>query len=171
MKGAGNDKSSNAEATAFLEGYLTCAKEMEIPLRAVCERLGQILSEKRQRTREQVSVVWANAKGDTPKRSSVEPLESDGNTHRRAQTPAKKQRKKLSPAALKTMRAAAANARKVLAVKRAAAKKQSRSKVDWWYKLSEAEKKKIIRKRVAATAARKTINQAEKIGAENASTN
>lgn len=82
-------KASTAEATAFLEGYLTCAKEMEIPLRTVCERLGEILSEKRQRASKYMPFLRVNSKRNPSKRKALESLESDGSTHRRAPHPNK----------------------------------------------------------------------------------
>lgn len=86
----GAEKRKNNEGTAFLEGYLTACQEMEVPLRAVCERLGEILREKGTRTGKHLSFVRADAKRDTPKRKTVEPLESDGNSHRR--TPSRKKK-------------------------------------------------------------------------------
>lgn len=99
-KSRSNKDSSCEEAAIFLEGYLTACKEMEIPIRAVSIRLGQILSASGPRTSKYMSKLRTDAKRDLPKRKLLEPLESNGDSHRRAQATAKKQLKPAQKLAL-----------------------------------------------------------------------
>lgn len=83
----------NEEATAFLEGYLTACKEMEVPLKLVAIRLGEILQQKRQRRSYSVPKLPEDSKRTLPRGKALPEVESNGSAHRGAQAKLKKIKK------------------------------------------------------------------------------
>lgn len=121
-----------SQATAFLEGYLTCAFEQGVPLRSVCERLGQILSTAGPRSSKHLPLLRKESAGDTPRRKAVESVANASNAHRTASShkghPRLKRGERLSKngrvisvKALRALRRTAKIARAALAAKRKAA--------------------------------------------------
>ena len=114
-----NAKQRQAEATAYITGYLAACEEMEIPFGIIASRLGQLLFKAWERTPNRMSSLPRKA---YKKRKALAKMALDERPHKqRTQSIKTAPKKQLSKRQLVAMRTNAAKARTALAARKKAA--------------------------------------------------